>query len=149
MIDTDDVIGLQFVRQAGGQCFYSQRDRYLSGRDIVERHIGRYRYGADFACEDVVSRSQVSGYIQPLHIVQAMGYIGGEVIPAHFHDFGIVAGDLLTLQYRLGDADDLRFTIGLPGDGGESHERNDCRQNQGQNTEDKSVVEFHKHILLS
>ena len=39
VIDADDVVGLQLIRQAGGKRFYSQRDSDLAGGDIVERHI--------------------------------------------------------------------------------------------------------------
>ena len=75
-----------------------------------------------------------------------MRHIGWKVVAAHLHNFGILAGKLFALQNRLGNTDDLSFPVGLPGDGGKRHKCDDRRQNQGQNAEDESVVQFHKHL---
>lgn len=77
-----------------------------------------------------------------------MRNIGGQIVAANFHNLGIVRGDFFAFQHRLRDTDDFGFSVGLTGDGGEGNKGNDCCQDQGQNAEDKTVVQFHKHNLL-
>ena len=149
VIDADNIIGLELIRQSGGQRFYGQGDSNLTRGDVVERHIGGNRDAAHLTGENIVARSQIRRHIQPLHILKAVSHIGGKVIAAYLHNLGVFFGDLFAFEHRLGDADNFRFPVGLPGNGGQSHKSNDCCQYQGQNTENKSVVEFHKHILLS
>ena len=149
MIDADNIIGLELIRQPGGQCFYGQRDSNLTRGDVIERHIGGNRDAAHLTGENIVARSQIGRHIQALHIIKTVSHIGGKVVAADLHNLGVFFCDLLAFEHRLGDADNFRFPVGLPGNGGQSHKSNDCCQYQGQNTENKSVVEFHKHILLS
>ena len=149
MIDADNIIGLELIRQPGGQCFYGQRDSNLTRGDVVERHIGGNRDAAHLTGENIVARSQIRRHIQALHIIKTVSHIGGKVVVAYLHNLSVFFCDLLAFEHRLGDTDNFRFPVGLPGNGGQSHKSNDCCQNQRQNTENKSVVEFHKHILLS
>ena len=149
MIDADNIIGLELIRQPGGQCFYGQRDSNLTRGYVIKRHIGGNWDAAHLTGENIVARSQIRRHIQALHIIKTVSHIGGKVVAADLHNLGVFFCDLLAFEHRLGDADNFRFPVGLPGNGGQSHKSNDCCQYQGQNTENKSVVEFHKHILLS
>ena len=89
MVNTDDVTGLKLVREAGSKCFNGQRDSNLTGRDAVERHIGRNRYRADLAGKDIVTHSQVGGSVKTIYIGELMGDVGGEVIAAYLNHLSI------------------------------------------------------------
>ena len=53
------------------------------------------------------------------------------------------------LSSSLGDTDDFLFSIGLTGDGWKCHKGDNCRQQQREDPEDESVIQFHKRCLLS
>ena len=130
VIDADNIIGLELIRQSGGQRFYGQGDSNLTRGDVVERHIGGNRDAAHLTGENIVARSQIGRHIQALHIIKTVSHIGGKVVAADLHNLSVFFCDLLAFEHGLGDTDNFRFPVGLPGNGGQRHKSDDRCQYQ-------------------